>query len=234
MMEPCGFQAARCGWLTMRALGRKAPPRVSHRGTHRKPRTSTVSRRGRSCATNTASPVPPLFGVRATIPLAFECAESSAKRGVEGPSRCRARPPPHASARRNAPKVSLISPRKGPNRCQSGQALFRFLTEFARVCAHSAGIQGIDTQKDRHALHGDRGAVVFEVEQGRTAGEKEASLRLPGVCFHEAFSGPLCHDARAFMQGRADHTPVALLCDEGAGVSKESVADLGTRSKDGR
>ncbi|RNF14688.1 hypothetical protein TcG_07484 [Trypanosoma cruzi] len=71
MMEPCGFQAARCGWLTAEALGHKAPPRVSHRGKHRNPCTSTVSRRGRSCANNTAPSILPLFGARATIPLAF-------------------------------------------------------------------------------------------------------------------------------------------------------------------
>ncbi|EKG07085.1 hypothetical protein TCSYLVIO_001789 [Trypanosoma cruzi] len=124
MMKPCGFLAGCCGWRTMEAIKRKAPPHFSHRSTCRRPRTSTASGRGRSFASNTVSSTLLPLGVRATILLAWYCAASGLQRGVLTPC---------SGAVRRPRCVPPSSPCKRQNRCQLEWTQRRFLMGIRHV-----------------------------------------------------------------------------------------------------
>ncbi|ESS55409.1 hypothetical protein TCDM_13124 [Trypanosoma cruzi Dm28c] len=166
MMKPCGFLAGCCGWRTMEALKRRAPPRVSHRSTYRRLRTGTASGRGRSFAANTASSTLLPLGVHATILLACYFAGSGVQRDVGEASEHHALTPCAASACSSAtctgPSVSLLVP----------HAKHKIVDGWCRRCfdsswrcatrAYSTRMLEIDAQKSRNVFHSGRGALIRE------------------------------------------------------------------------
>ncbi|KAF8305295.1 hypothetical protein TcBrA4_0042240 [Trypanosoma cruzi] len=203
MMKPCGFLAGCCGWRTMEALKRRAPPRVPHRSTYRRLRTGTASRRGCSFASNTASSTLLPLGVHATILLACYFAGSGVQRDVGEASQHHALTPCVASARSSAMytglSVSLLVPHAKDKivdgwsgRCFDSS--WRFATR-----AHSTRMLEIDAQKSWHVFHSDRGVLISEAQWGRVAAAKESVTSLSGICLHGVFSGPLRHGTQAFF-----------------------------------
>ncbi|KAF5218697.1 hypothetical protein ECC02_008333 [Trypanosoma cruzi] len=203
MMKPRGFLAGCCGWRTMEAIKRKAPPRVSHRSAYRRPRAGTASGRGCSFASNTASSTLLPLGVRVTILLAWYCAGSGLQWGVGEASQHHALTPCVASACGSAMytalSVSLLVPHAKDKIVASWSGRCFDSSWRCATCAHSTRILELDVQKSRHALHSGRGVLISEAQWGRVAGAEESVPHPAGGCLHEVFSGPLRNGTQAFF-----------------------------------